>query len=88
MVQIGVLVVAVLAGLLAHSWRQAWIAVVVTFAATTAVQTPLVIRDDDIESPFVYWSVQVLTLLVGLGLARGLHVWRMRRRSVAMGHDR
>lgn len=84
MVQIGVLVVAVAAGVLARSWRQAWIAVVGTFLVTSAVQTPLVIQNDDIDSPAVYWGVQALTVLVGLGIARALSGWRMRRQRV--GH--
>jgi hypothetical protein len=82
MVQIGVLIAAVAAGVFARSWRQAWLIVVATFVVTTAVQTPMVIASDDIDSPPVYWSIQVLTLLVGLGIARALTARRSRRLSL------
>jgi hypothetical protein len=86
MVQIGVLIAAVAAGAFARSWRQAWRIVVATFIVTSAIQTPLVIKGDDIESPVVYWGVQALTLIVGLGIARVLTAGRERRRSVSQLH--
>ncbi len=82
MVQIGVLVTAIAVGFLARSWRQAWLIVTASFVILSAVQTPLVIRDDQIDSPVVYWGVQALTLLVGLGIARGLTARRERRLRV------
>jgi hypothetical protein len=83
MVQIAVLVVAVAAGCLARTWRQARLATLVAFLVTTAIQTPLVVANDDIDSPPVYWAIQVLTLVVGLGLARVLFARRDRRSAVA-----
>ena len=79
MVQITVLVVAVAAGLLSRTWRKAWLITLVAFIAMSAVQTPMVIASDDIDSPFVYWSVQALTLAVGIGLAWALFAHRQRR---------
>ncbi len=83
MVQIGVLIVAIAAGIFARSWRQAWRIVAATFIVTSAVQTPLVIRGNDIDSPLVYWGVQALTLIVGLGIAWALTARRERRLSVS-----
>lgn len=86
MVQLGVLIAAVAAGVFARSWRQAWWIVAATFAATSAIQTPMVLANDDIESPPVYWGIQLLTLLVGLGIARALSARRHRRPSVGEVH--
>jgi uncharacterized membrane protein YjjP (DUF1212 family) len=83
MVQFAVLVAGVAAGLFSRRWKQAWIITVVTFVVTSAVQTPLVVAGDDIESPLVYWSIQALTLLVGLGLARALFAVRAARRRAS-----
>ncbi len=82
MVQIAVLIAGVAAGLFCRSWRQAWLITLIVFAAASAVQTPMVIASDDIDSPFVYWSVQALTLVVGIGLARALLARRQRRVQV------
>ena len=79
MVQITVLVVAVAAGLLSGTWRKAWLITLVAFIAMSAVQTPMVIASDDIDSPLVYWSVQALTLAVGIGLSWALFAHRQRR---------
>lgn len=79
MVQIAVLITAVGVGIFARSWRQAWRIVTAVFVITSAVQTPLVIQNDDIDSPVVYWGIQALTLLVGLGIAKGLTARRDRR---------
>lgn len=79
MVQITVLIVAVAAGLFSRTWRRAWLITLIAFIATSAVQTPMVIASDDIDSPFVYWSVQALTLAVGVGLAWALFGGRRRR---------
>lgn len=83
MVQIAVLVAAIAAGALARSWRHAWRIVIATFVITSAIQTPMVIANNDINSPLVYWSVQALTLIVGLGIARALNARRTRRLSVS-----
>lgn len=83
MVQLGVLIAAVAAGAFAKSWRQAWRIVAATFVVTSAVQTPMVISGDDIDSPPVYWGIQLLTLLVGLGIARALTARRLRRSSIS-----
>ena len=83
MVQIAVIVVALAAGMFARSWHQAWIIVVATFIVTSAIQTPMVIANDDIDSPAVYWGVQALTLVVGLGIARALQARRARRIAIA-----
>jgi hydrogenase/urease accessory protein HupE len=77
-VQITVLVVAVAAGLFSPTWRKAWLITLVAFIAISAVQTPMVIAGDDIDSPFVYWAVQALTLAVGIGLAWALFARRHR----------
>ena len=53
MVQIAVLVVAILAGLFSCSWPRARLITLIAFIVTTAVQTPLVIASDDIDSPVV-----------------------------------
>lgn len=79
MVQMAVLIAGVAAGLFCRSWRRAWLITLIVFVATSAVQTPLVITGDDIDSPFVYWSIQALTLVVGIGLARALLARRQRR---------
>ena len=79
MVQITVLIVAVAAGLFSRTWRRAWLITLIAFIATSAVQTPMVIASDDIDSPFVYWSVQALTLAVGVGLAWALFARRRHR---------
>ena len=83
MVQIAVLIAGVAAGQFSRSWRQAWLITLIVFVATSAVQTPMVIASDDIESPFVYWSIQAITLVVGIGLARALLARRQRRAQVA-----
>src|SRR5687767_13679246 len=70
MVQITVLIVAVAAGTFGRSWRQAWLITLIAFLVTSAIQTPMVIADDDIDSPLVYWTIQAITLGVGVGLAR------------------
>ena len=82
MVQITVLIAGVAAGLFSGSWRQAWLITLIVFVATSAVQTPMVISGDDIDSPFVYWSIQALTLVVGVGLARALFARRHRQAQV------
>lgn len=84
MVQIAVLIAGVAAGIFSRSWRQAWLITLIVFLATSAVQTPMVVADDEIDSPFVYWSIQALTLVVGLGLARALSA-RRRRSTGAQG---
>ena len=78
MVQIAVLIAGVAAGMFSRSWRQAWLITLIVFVATSAVQTPMVVANDEMDSPFVYWSVQALTLVVGLGLARALSARRRR----------
>jgi hypothetical protein len=83
MVQVGVLIAAIAAGAFAGSWRQACQVVAATFVVTSAVQTPMVIASDDIDSPLVYMGVQVLTLVVGMTIARALAARRDRRVPVS-----
>jgi predicted tellurium resistance membrane protein TerC len=83
-VQIAVPVLAIIAGLLSRTWQRARLITIIGFMVTTAVQTPMVIASDDIESPLVYWSIQVLTLLVGLGLAWAAFTRKQRRASAAV----
>ena len=80
MVQLAMLLASIVIGLRARDWRQAAIALVVVFAVSTAVQTPLVIAGDDIDSPPVYWAIQALTLAVAAGITRV--IWS-RRHQIA-----
>ena len=82
MVQIAVLIAGVAAGLFSRSWRQAWLITFVVFVATSDVQTPLVLAYDEIDSPFIYWIIQELTLGVGVGRARALFARRHRQAQV------
>ena len=82
MVQIAVLIAGVAAGLFGRSWRQAWLITLVVFVATSAVQTPLVVAEDEIDSPFVYSRLHALTLVVGVGLPRALFARRHREAQV------
>ena len=79
MVQIAVLIVAVAAGVFSKTWRQARLITVAAFLVTSAVQTPMVLASDDIESPIVYWGIQVLTLAVGVGISWAIFARRQRR---------
>jgi hypothetical protein len=82
-VQIIMPVLAILAGLLSGTWQRARLITVMGFIVTTAVQTPLVLASDDIDSPVLYWSIQVLTLIVGLALAWAVFTRKQRRTSAA-----
>lgn len=70
MVQLTMLIAGVATGLLSRTWRQAWVITVTAFVVMSAVQTPLVLADNDIDSPLVYWSVQAASLAIALGIAR------------------
>lgn len=77
MVQLTMLIAGVATGLLSRTWRQAWVVTVTAFVVMSAVQTPLVLATNDIESPLVYWTIQAASLAVALGVARVL----LRRRQ-------
>lgn len=87
MVQIIVPILAIFAGLFGRTWKRARLITVIGFIVTTAIQTPMVIASNDIDSPLVYWSIQVLTLIVGLGLAWAA-LKRKQRRGSAMSGER
>ncbi len=79
MVQVTMLIAGVATGLLSRSWRQAWVITVTAFLVMSAVQTPLVLANDDIDSPSVYWTIQAASLVIALGIARALHARRQGR---------
>ncbi len=72
MVQLTMVIAGVGTGLLCRTWRQAWVITVTAFVVMSAVQTPLVLTGDDIDSPLVYWTVQAASLAFALGIARVL----------------
>jgi hypothetical protein len=82
MVQIAMLVCGIAAGLLCKSWKQAVVVIGAVFAVGLVPQTISVahMKGEDIGP--IYWAIQVVSLAVGLGLARLLLTRRLRR-SVA-----
>jgi hypothetical protein len=83
MVQVAVLVAGIAAGLRSSTWRRAAMITVAVFIAVLVVQTILVASDESIG--WIYWMVQVVSLAVGLAIARALVVRRGHQRATVHG---
>ena len=81
MVQISILISAVVLGRKAAGPRQAALVLLGVFAATLAIQTPLVASEDGLATGsdvVIYAVANAATLVIGLVLAR----WLLSRRGV------
>jgi hypothetical protein len=79
-------VCGVATGLACRSWRQAVVITLVVFAVGLVVQTPIVASENGLETgvdTIVYSLIQIVSLAVGLGIARFLVHRRQRRGAMA-----
>jgi lipid-A-disaccharide synthase-like uncharacterized protein len=81
-VPVAMLLVALPAGLFAHTLRQALAITLAVFAALLIVQSIVVASSSTDALPAVYWIVQVVSLAVGLALLRLGVFLRSRRATI------
>lgn len=86
MVQIAMLVCGIATGLACRTWQQALRITLAVFAVVLAVQTVAVASEDGFQTAtdvVIYALIQVVSLVIGPGIARALVRRRDRRRVTA-----
>ncbi len=86
MVQIAMLVCGVATGLACRTWQQALRIALAVFGLVLAVQTVAVASEEGFETAtdvVIYVLIQIVSLAIGLGIARVLVRRRERRRVTA-----
>lgn len=86
MVQIAMLVCGVATGLACRTWQQALRITLAVFGLVLAVQTVAVASEDGFDTATdvaIYVLIQIVSLAIGLGIARALVRRRERRRVTA-----
>lgn len=83
MVQIAMLVCGVAAGLKCRTWKQAALIILAVFVVVMVPQTIAVGSDAGENLGPIYWLIQLVSIGVGLGIARLLINRRARREVVA-----